>query len=124
MNSTWGLPHIVGEFAKLGIHAWPSTVKGHMVKPHKPPSQTWWAFLENHGREIVSIDFLVVPTVRFTMLYVLVFLLIERRHVIHFIVTAHPTAEWAAQRVIGSFPWDSAPKYLLRDRDAIYGDWF
>jgi len=124
MNPTWGSPHIVGELAKLGIHVWPSTVREYMVKADKPPSQTWRTFLKNHAREIVSIDFLVVPTVRFKMLYVLVFLSIERRRVIHFNVTAHPTAEWTAQQVVEAFPWDSAPKYLLRDRDGIYGDCF
>jgi putative transposase len=124
MNPTWGSPHIVGELAKLGISVWPSTVKKYMVKADKPPSQTWRAFLKNHASEIVSIDFLVVPTVRFKMLYVLVFLLIERRRVIHFNVTAHPTVEWTAQQVVEAFPWDTAPKYLLRDRDAIYGSWF
>jgi len=118
MNPTWGSPHIVGELGKLGIHVWPSTVKKYMVKSHKPPSQTWRAFLKNHASEIVSIDFFVVPTVRFKMLYVLVFLSIERRRIIHFNVTAHPTAEWTAQQVVEAFPWDSAPKYLLRDRDA------
>ncbi len=124
MNPMWGSPHIVGELAKLGISAWPSTVKKYMVKVDKPPSQTWRTFLKNHARELVSIDFLVVPTVRFKMLYVLVFLSLERRRVIHFNVTAHPTTEWTAQQVIEAFPWDSAPKYLLRDRDTIYGSWF
>ena len=72
----------------------------------------------------MSIDFLVVPTVRFTILYVFVFFSIDRRRVIHFNVTAHPTAEWAARQVVQAFPWDTAPKYLLRDRDSIYGAWF
>ena len=102
MNPTWGSPHIVGELAKLGISVWPSTVKKYMVKADKPPSQTWRTFLKNHAHEIVSIDFLVVPTVRFKMLYVLVFLSIERRRVIHFNVTAHPTAEWTALLVAPS----------------------
>ena len=124
MNPTWGSPHIVGELAKLGITVWPSTVKKYMVKADKPPSQTWRILLKNHAREMVSIDFLVVPTVRFKMLYVLVFLSIERRCVIHFNVTAHPTAEWTAQQVVEAFPWDTAPRYLLRDRDGIYGSWF
>ncbi len=124
MNPTWGSPHIVGELAKLGISASKSTVEKYMVRTKKPPSQTWRSFLENHAREIVSIDFIVAPTVRFTMLYVLVILSIDRRRVIHFNVTAHPTADWTAQQVIEAFPWDTAPKYLLRDRDAIYGDWF
>lgn len=124
MNPTWGSPHIAGELAKLGFLVWPSTVKKYMVRPDKPPSQQWRTFLSNHAREIASIDFLVVPTVRFTMLYVLVFLSLERRRVIHFNVTAHPTAEWTAQQVVEAFPWDSAPKYLLRDRDGIYGPEF
>ena len=124
MNPTWGSPHIVGELAKLGIAVWPSTVRKYMIKAEKPPSQTWRTFLKNHARELVSIDFLVVPTVRFKMLYVLVFLSIKRRCVIHFNVTAHPTAQWTAQQVVEAFPWDSAPKYLLRDRDSIYGEWF
>jgi transposase InsO family protein len=95
-----------------------------MVKAKKPPSQTWRSFLANHAKELASIDFIVVPTVRFTMLYVLVFLSIDRRRVVHFNVTEHPTAAWAAQQVVEAFPWDSAPRYLLRDRDKIYGKWF
>ena len=73
---------------------------------------------------MVSIDFLVAPTVRFTMLYVLVFLSIDRRHMVHFNVTTNPTAEWTAQQVVETFPWDTQPKYLLRDRVNIYGSWF
>ena len=124
MNPTWGSPHIVGELAKLGIGVAKSTVEKYMLKTTKPPSQTWRSFLKNHAKEIVSIDFIVVPTVRFTMLYVLVFLSIDRRRVLHFNVTAHPTAEWTAQQVVQAFPWDRAPEYLLRDRDRIYGGHF
>jgi transposase InsO family protein len=124
MNSTWGSPHIVGELAKLGIVVAKSTVEKYMVRTKKPPSQTWRNFLANHAKEIVSIDFIVVPTVRFTMLYVLVFLSLDRRRVIHFNITAHPIAEWTAQQVVEAFPWDTEPKYLLRDRDAIYGGRF
>ena len=124
MNPTWGSPHIVGELAKLGITVAKSTVEKYMVRATKPPSQTWRTFLTNHAKEIVSIDFIVVPTVRFTVLYALVFLSIDRRRVIHFNVTEHPTAEWTAQQVVEAFPWDTAPKYLLRDRDKIYGTWF
>ena len=123
-NPTWGSPHIVGELAKIDIVIAKSTVEKYMVRTKKPPSQSWRSFLENHAKEIVSIDFIVAPTVRFTVLYVLVFLSLDRRRVIHFNVTAHPTAEWTAQQVIEAFPWDTAPKYLLRDRDGIYGDRF
>ena len=124
LNPTWGSPHIVGELAKLGIVAAKSTVEKYMVRTSKPPSQTWRTFLKNHARETVSIDFLVVPTIRFTMLYVLVFLSIDRRRVVHFNVTAHPTAAWTAQQVAEAFPWDAAPRFLLRDRDRIYGTCF
>lgn len=124
MNPTWGSPHIVGELAKLGITVAKSTVEKYMIRTAKPPSQTWRTFLTNHAKEIVSIDFIVVPTVRFTMLYVLVFLSVDRRRVIHFNVTEHPTAAWTAQQVAEAFPWDTAPKYLLRDRDRIYGSSF
>ncbi len=124
LNPTWGSPHIVGELAKLGITASKSSVEKYMVRNKNPSSQSWRSFLENHAKEIVSIDFIVAPTVRFTMLYVLVFLSLDRRRVIHFNVTAHPTAEWTAQQAIEAFPWDTAPKYLLRDRDGIYGDQF
>ena len=108
----------------LGIVVAKSTVEKYMVRTKKPPSQTWRSSLENHGKEIVSIDFLVTPTIRFTVLYVLVFLSIDRRRALHFNVTAHPTAAWTEQQVIEAFPWDAVPKCLLRDRDAIYGDRF
>lgn len=74
--------------------------------------------------EMVAVDFLVVPTIRFRLLFVFVVLSHARRQVIHFNVTEHPTAEWTAQQIIEAFPWDSAPRFLLRDRDSIYGDWF
>ena len=124
MNPTWGSPRIVGELAKLGISVNRSTVDKYKVRVPKAPSPTWRAFLKNHAREIVSIDFMVVPTVRFRILYVFLALSIERRHILHFAVTEHPTAAWTAQQIVEAFPWDTAPKYLLRDRDKVYGDWF
>ena len=124
MNPTWGSPYMVEELGKLGIVVAKSTVEKYMVRVSKPPSQTWRNFLKNHSKEIVSIDFIVVPAVRFTMLYVLIFLSVDRRSVLHFNVTEHPTAEWSAQQAIEAFPWDTAPKYLLRDRDAIFGSYF
>jgi transposase InsO family protein len=124
MNPTWGSPRIVGELAKLGITVTKSTVDKYRVRVRKPPSPTWRAFLKNHAKEIVSIDFIVVPTVRFQILYVFLFLSIERRKIIHSGVTQNPTAAWAAQQVVQAFPWETAPRYLLRDRDKIYGDWF
>ena len=121
MNPLWGSPRIVGELAKLGVHVSKSTVEKYRVRSRKQPSPTWRSFLQNHAKELVSMDFLVVPTVRFKFLYVLIFLSVDRRRIIHFGVTQHPTANWTAQQVIEAFPWDESPKYLLRDRDAIYG---
>lgn len=91
-NVSWGSPRIVGELRKLGIDVAKSTVEKYRVRARKPSSPTWKSFLNNHAKELVSIDFLVVPTVRFKMLYVLVILSHHRRKVVHFNVTAHPTA--------------------------------
>jgi putative transposase len=123
-NPLWGTPRIVGELAKLGIEVAKSTVDKYRVRPRKPPSPTWKAFLQNHVTDLVSIDFFVVPTIQFKLLFVLVVLAHARRKVIHCNVTENPTAQWTAQQIIEAFPWDSAPKYLLRDRDAIYGNAF
>jgi putative transposase len=92
-----------------------------MVRYRRPPSQTWRTFLDNHIKNLVSVDFFTVPTVRFQVLYVFLVLAHDRRRIVHFNVTAHPTAEWTAQQLREAFPWDSAPRYLLRDRDGIYG---
>jgi putative transposase len=119
-NPTWGAPRIVGELRKLGIDVAKSTVETYRVRPQKPPLPTWKTFLKHHVQGLVSLDFFVVPTVRHTVLFVLVILAYYRRHVIHFNVTEHPTAEWTAQQVINALPWDEAPRYLLRDRDHIY----
>jgi len=123
-NIGWDSPRIVGELRKLGIDVAKSTVEKYRVRPRKPPSPTWKAFLNNHVRDLVSVDFFVVPTMRNKVLFVLVVLAHHRRRVVHFNVTEHPTAQWTAQQVIEAFPWDTAPKYLLRDRDAIYGSQF
>jgi putative transposase len=120
-NICWGSPRIVGELRKIGIDVAKSTVEKYRVRPRKPPSPTWKSFLNNHAKDMVSIDFLVVPTVRFRMLYVLVILSHSRRRVVHFNVTAHPTAHWSGQQIIEAFPFDSAPRYLIRDRDGLYG---
>jgi putative transposase len=123
-NPLWGAPRIVGELGKLGIAVAKSTVDKYRVRPRKPPSPTWKAFLKDHATDLVSIDFFIVPTIRFKVLFVLVVLAHARRKVIHCNVTENPTAQWTAQQIIEAFPWDSAPKYLLRDRDAIYGNAF
>jgi transposase InsO family protein len=123
-NPTWGAPRIVGELGKLGLHVAKSTVEAYRVRPERPSSPTWKTFVKNHVQDLVALDFLVVPTVRHTVLFVLVILAHHRRRVVHFNVTEHPTAEWTAQQVIEAFLWDEAPRYLLRDRDRIYGTSF
>ncbi len=120
-NATWGSPRIQSELALLGYAVDQSTVAKYMCRHRKPPSQTWRTFLENHAPDIVAIDFFVVPTVRFQLLYCLVVLRHDRRRVVHFNVSAHPTARWTGQQIVEAFPYDEAPRFLLRDRDGIYG---
>ncbi|HIA48911.1 MAG TPA: integrase [Candidatus Hydrogenedentes bacterium] len=125
VNTSWGAPKIHGELLMLGLEISERTVSGLLRRyRRKPPSQTWKTFIKNHMDVMVAVDFLVVPTIRFRMLYVFVILSHSPREVIHFNVTEHPTAEWTAQQVIEAFPWDTAPRYLLRDRDSIYGGYF
>ena len=120
-NPYWGAPRIHGELLKLGLEISERTVSRLMPKYRKPPSQTWRAFLNNHVQDLVSIDFFTVPTANFRVLFVLVVLAHHRRHVVHFNVTEHPTAEWTGQQMVEAFPEGTAPRYLLRDRDKIYG---
>jgi len=124
-NHTWGAPKIHGDLLKLGIEVSERTVSG-LLRRHRPksPSQTWRTFIKNHMTDMVAVDFLVVPTIRFQMLFVFIVLSHARRRVVHFNVTPNPTAEWTAQQIVEAFPWDTAPRYLLRDRDSIYGGWF
>jgi transposase InsO family protein len=123
-NPLWGAPRIHGELLKLGIDVGETSVGKYMVRRRKPPSQTWRTFLENHVKTMVSVDFFTVPTIRFQVLYVFLVLAHDRRRILHFGVTAYPTAEWTAQQLRDAFPWDTAPRYLLRDRDRIFGDEF
>ena len=120
-NPSWGAPRIHGELLKLGIDIAESSVSKYMVRCRKPPSQTWRTFLENHAQQLVSIDFFTVPTIRFQVLYVFLVLAHDRRRILHFNVTAHPTTEWTGQQLREAFPYDQLPRYLLRDRDAIFG---
>jgi putative transposase len=90
----------------------------------KPPSQTWRTFLKNHAKDLVSADFFIVSTITFQLLFVFVIFDHDRRRPIHFAVTSNPTAEWTARQLLQAFPWDHAPRYLLRDRDSIYGEKF
>jgi putative transposase len=120
-NPTWGAPRIHGELLKLGFELGEATVSRYMPRRRKPPSQRWRAFLRNHTRDLVSIDFFVVPTATFRVLYVFLVLEHERRRIVHFNVTDGPSAQWAGQQLVNAFPYHSAPKYVIRDRDKIYG---
>src|SRR6516225_1599104 len=120
-NPTCGAPRIHGELLKLGINIAESSVSKYMVRRNKPPSQSWRTFLENHAPQLVSIDFFTVPTIHFQVLYVFLVLAHDRRRILHFNVTAHPTAEWTGQQLREAFPFAQLPRYLLRDRDAIFG---
>jgi transposase InsO family protein len=121
-NWLWGAPRIHGELLKLGIEVAESTVAKYMVKRPRRPSQSWATFLRNHADGIIAVDLFVVSTIGFKLLYCLVFLAHGRRRLLHYAVTAHPTAEWVARQIVEAFPWDEAPEYLVRDRDAVYGE--
>ena len=123
-NPLWGAPRIHGELLKLGIDIGETSVGKYMVRHRRPPSQTWRTFLENHLKTMVSVDFFTVPTIRFQILYVFLVLAHDRRRILHFNVTAHPTAEWTAQQLREAFPFDQTPRYLLRDRDGVFGNDF
>ena len=124
-NSSWGAPRIHGELLRLGFEVSERTVSNLMPRrsTNSEPSQSWRTFLKNHAGKC-SIDFFTVPTATFNILFVLVILRHCRRKVVHFNVTSNPSAQWTAQQVLEAFPWDTAPKYLMRDRDSIYGVFF
>jgi len=121
-NIGWGAPRIHGELLKLGIEVSQATISKYMARQQKPPSQTWRTFLSNHAECLAAMDFFTIHTAKFRVLYVFIVLSHDRRHIMHFNVTEHPTAQWTAQQLVEAFPFDTAPRYLLRDRDAIYSD--
>jgi transposase InsO family protein len=122
-NPLWGAPRVHGELRKLGIEIAQATVAKYLGRrPRTPRSQTWRTFLTNHVSPLASIDFFTVPTATFRVLFVFVVLSHERRRIVHVNVTAHPTAAWTAQQLREAWPWDDAPRFLIRDRDAIYGE--
>jgi transposase InsO family protein len=123
-NALWGAPRIHGELLKLGIEVSQATVSKYMVRHRKPPSQSWRTFLTNHARDIISVDFFTVPAATFRVLYVFLVLSNQRRQVVHFNATDSPSAVWTGQQIVEAFPWDTVPKYLLRDRDGKYGEDF
>ena len=101
-----------------------ATVRKYRIRKRNPPSQTWRTFLANHLTDIVAIDFFTIPTATFRVLFAFVVLRHDRRMVVHFNVTANPAAEWTAQQIVEAFPDDTAPRFLIRDRDGIYGKFF
>lgn len=126
-NPLWGAPRIHGELLRLGIDNVSERTVSNIIKqcrPPNPPSQTWRTFLKNHMHNTFAIDFFTVPTATFRILFVCVIILHKCREVIHFNVTEHPTAEWTTQQIVEACPWDITPKYLLRDRDGVYGTAF
>jgi transposase InsO family protein len=120
-NPLWGAPRIHGELLKLGFEAAQSSVAKYMVKRRVPPSQGWRTFLHNHAPDIAAMDLFVVPTIGFDLLYAYVIVRLDRQELVWINVTAHPTAEWVARQIAEAFPWNEAPRYMIRDRDRIYG---
>ncbi len=125
-NPLWGAPRIHSELLLLGYDVAEATVAKYMSRRgRRSPSQTWRTFLRNHLRHTAACDFFVVPTATFRLLFCFVILSHDRRRILHFNVTTHPTAEWTAQQVVEAFPAEGTePRYLLRDRDSIYSAGF
>jgi putative transposase len=123
-NPTWGAPRIQAELRKLGIDISDSTVRRYRPPRVGPPSQVWRSFLENHLADFAAIDFFTVPTATFRVLYVVLIMSHDRRRIVHFNVTTSPSAQWTAQQVVEAFPYESSPRFLLRDRDKIFGSTF
>jgi putative transposase len=119
-NPLWGAPRIHGELQTLGIDVSQATVAKYLGRRGNSPSQTWRTFLTHHVSQLASIDFFTVPTATFRVLFVLVVLSHDRRRIVHMNVTAHPTAAWTVQQLRDAWPWDTAPRFVIRDRDAIY----
>jgi transposase InsO family protein len=120
-NRLWGAPRIHGELLKLGFVLAQSSVAKYMIKRRGPGDQGWRTFLRNHAPEIATMDLFVVPTIGFRLLYGFVIVRLDRRHLVWIDVTTSPTADWIARQITEAFPWDEAPKYLIRDRDGVYG---
>jgi transposase InsO family protein len=120
-NPLWGAPRIHGELLKLGFEVAQSSVAKYMVKRCRPPGQGWRTFLRNHAQDIAAMDLFVVPTIGFDLLYAYIIVRLDRRELVWISVTTHPTAEWVARQITEAFPWNEAPRYMIRDRDRIYG---
>src|SRR5213594_1186688 len=124
-NPLWGAPRIHGELLKLGLTVSQATVSKYMVRHRRPPSQVWRAFLKNHAKDLIALDFFTVPTATFRVLFVLAMLSHGRRRLVHFNVTEHPTADLTArQLMIEACGLEESPRHLIRDRDQVYGERF
>jgi len=121
-NPLWGAPRIHGELLKLGFDVAQSSVAKYMAKRRGPPSQGWRTFLRNHAPDVAAMDLFVVPTIGFDLLYAFVIVRLDRRDLVWINVTTNPTADWIARQLTEAFPWNEAPRYLIRDRDRVYGD--
>ena len=119
-NPLWGAPRIHGELLKLGFEVAQSSVAKYMVKRRGPPSQEWRTFLSNHAPDIAAMDLFVVPTIGFDLLYAFIIVRLQRRDLVRINVTTNPTAEWIARQITEAFPWNEAPRYIIRDRGRIY----
>ena len=95
-----------------------------MLRPRRPPSQAWRTFLKNHASGLIALDFCMVPTANFRVLFVLIMLTHSRRRLVHFNVTEHPTADWTARQLLEACMLEESPRYLIRDRDSVYGERF
>src|SRR3990170_2527138 len=120
-NPLWGAPRIHGELLKLGFEVAQSSVAKYMVKRRGLPNQGWRTFLRNHAPDIAAMDLFIVPTIGFNLLYAFVIVRLDRRDLVWINVTTNPTAEWIAHQLTEAFPWNEAPRYLIRDRDRVYG---
>jgi transposase InsO family protein len=120
-NPLWGAPRIHGELLKLGFDVAQSSVAKYMVRRRGPSGQGWRTFLRNHAPDIAAMDLFVVPSISFNLLYALVIVRLDRRDMVWINVTTNPTAEWIARQLMEAFPWDEAPRYLIRDRDRMFG---
>ena len=120
----WGAPRIHGELLRLGFDVAQSTVSIYIAPRRDRPWRTWKTFLRNHAEGIASIDLFVVPTIAFEQLYALLVLRHRRRRLLWIAVTRNPTGEWLARQITEAFPWDSAPKYFIRDNDRVFAGIF
>ena len=123
-NRLWGAPRIHGELLKLGIEISQAPVAKYMLRRPGSPSPTWRSFLRNEIASIAAIDMFVVPSATFRLMFVVLILVHDRRKIVHFNVTRNPTAAWLSRQVTEAFPWDTAPRFLMRDRDRSYGSAF